>query len=198
VVPSAQDNPTIVAITTVTSDPYTVNWTVATQTKYRVKVYDDATGSPDTSTVFYNSGVQVSAVTNASVPFPTNNVTRHVGVVTYNDEGLASDEDFEQVEVDYVAPPAPTVSMSTTGTDSGVIFVDITNPAPGAGETIADSNEVFRRVAVDGGDGIRIALNIASGGAFNDYGPLSEVVYQYRARAISDATGAGTYGSWTT
>lgn len=198
VTPSAQDNPTVTAITTVTAPTYNVTWTVATQTKYRVKVYDDSGGSPVTSTVFYNSGIQVSAVTSHTTPFPDNNVTRHVGVQTWNDEGLLSDEDTEQLAVEYPSPPTPTVSMSTTGSESGVIWVSINNPTPGGGETVTDSNEVYRRVASEGGDGIRIAEGVAEDGGFNDYGPLSEVVYQYRARAINAGSGTGTYGAWTT
>jgi hypothetical protein len=198
VTPSAQDNPTVTAITTVTAPTYSVTWTVATQTKYRVRVYDDSGGSPVTSTVFYDSGTLVSAVTSHSTPFPDNSVTRHVGVQTWNDEGLLSDEDTEQLAVSYLVPPTPTVSMSTTGSESGVIWVSINNPTPGGGETITDSNDVYRRVASEGGDGIRVAQGVAEDGGFNDYGPLSEVVYQYRARAINAGIGTAAYGAWTT
>lgn len=198
VTPSAQDNPTVTAITTVTGPTYDVVWTVSTQTKYQVKVYADSGGSPVTSSSFYDSGIQVSTVSSHTTPFPDNNVTRHVGVTTWNDEGLQSDEDTEQLEVDYEAPPTPTVANSTTGTESAAIFVNVTNPSPGAGETTTDSNEIYRRVAADGGDGIRVATGVASSGAYTDWGPLSEVVYQYRARAINTGNGTGTYGAWTT
>lgn len=198
VTPSAQDNPTVTAITTVTAPTYSVTWTVATQTKYRVRVYDDSGGSPVTSTVFYDSGTLVSAVTSHSTPFPDNSVTRHVGVVTWNDEGLLSDEDTEQLAVSYLVPPTPTVSMSTTGSESGVIWVSINNPTPGGGETVTDSNEIYRRVAAEGGNGIRVAQGVAEDGGFNDYGPLSEVVYQYRARAVNAGLGTAAYGAWTT
>lgn len=198
VIPSAKDNPTVTAITTVTSPTYDVTWTVATQTRYRVRVYDDSGGSPVTSTVFYDSGQQWSAVTSHSTPFPDNSVTRHVGVVTWNDEALMSNEDTEQLAVLYPVPPTPTVSMSTTGSEFGVIWVAVNNPTPGGGETVTDSNEIYRRVAAEGGDGIRVGQGIAEDGGFNDYGPLSEVVYQYRARAINAGLGTGAFGAWTT
>lgn len=198
IIPSAKDNPTVTAITTVTAPTYDVTWTVATQTKYQLKVYADSGGSPVTSTVYYNSGIQVSAVTSHSTPFPDNSVTRHVGVTTWNDEGLQSTEDTEQLAVSYPVPPTPTVSMSTTGSESGVIWVAVNNPTPGGGETVTDSNEIYRRVAAEGGDGIRVGQGVAEDGGFNDYGPLSEVVYQYRARAINAGLGTAAFGAWTT
>lgn len=116
VTPSAKDNPTITALTTIPAAEYPITWTVATQTKYRVRTYTDVGGAQ--GSLIYDSGIVVSTNTGHVTPFPVNGAVRWVEVVTWNDEGLESDPSADQVTVDYEGPAAPVI---TTG-----VFYDIT------------------------------------------------------------------------
>ena len=125
VIPSAKDNPTITApLTTVTGGNATVTWTVATQTKFQVKIYEDDGGL--TGATIDDSGVITSTDQFYVQAFPVNNVTRWIGVTTWNDEGLKSDEDFEDVTVDYAPPVTPILNLSVL-TDPPGILIDVVN-----------------------------------------------------------------------
>jgi len=196
VIPSGQDNPTITAPTP-TGTPTvgltaTVTWTVSTQTKYRVVVSDTTGGTMDTGTLDFDTGVVVDNITSITASFPTNSVTRYVKVTTWNDEGLASDLDEVDVSVSWTPPSTPTLQV-TADTNDHNLDVVITNPGAGATESY---NDVYRRVAAVGGDGIRVATNVAVDGTFIDWLVGSGVAYEYLARCYAD-TGTTADSAWT-
>lgn len=198
VIPSAQDNPTIDSPTSgaTVGVEGTVNWTVSSQTKYRVVVSDTSSSTDmDAGTLDYDSGIQVSSTTQADVEYP-NTGTRYVRVQTHNDEGLASDIAEVDVTVDHTAPPTPTLSVTADSPSTGAIGVSVTNPAPTGAEPDTDSNDLYRREVGDSDDGIRVATGVAKNGSYTDWAVASGVDYEYRAHAQGD-NGVNAYSAWT-
>ena len=185
-VPSAQDNPTITTPTP-TGTP-----TISSTTSAVVVSDTSSTSDMDAGTLEYDSGVVVTGTKSDVADFPTNSVTRYVRVMTWNDEGLASDIDEVDVSVSYTPPSTPTL-VNTSGTPTGAVTVTITNPGAGATEV---SNDVYRRVGDDSTTEIRIATGVAVDGAYIDYTVASGVTYKYLARCFADN---GTYAdsAWT-
>lgn len=198
VIPSVKDNPLISFPASdgasVTSPSLEIAWTVATQTKYRVRVVDDAGGSPNPGIVDYDSGIVLSSAARVHTAlFPVNSETRQIELTTWNDEGLQSNTVYRIVNVSYTPPSTPTVALSTSAVP-GAIRATITNPAGGATKSY---NDVWRRIVGETSDGIRVAANVDIGGVFTDYAVASGVPYQYRIRTFAD-TGATADGAWTT
>jgi hypothetical protein len=198
VVPSVKVNPSIDQppdLSTVTSAIFDVEWSVTEQLKYQVQVYDDDGGSP--GDVVYDSGVVVSTDDIHTTPFPLNDVTRHVGVQTWNLENLLSTEDVHKVSISYDPPPIPTI-VNTITDPVGAIKITVTNPTPGGGEVDTDSNDIYRRVVNDTDDGVRVAAGVIKNGNFIDWAVASGVNYEYRARALNDINQTTTDSEWTT
>lgn len=134
---------------TVSADPAMVSWSTAGgQDAYQLRRVADNAGSPDTTTVYYDTG-QVNSTTawSASVPFETNNRYEHIQVRVLLD-GLWSSWASIRVLVSYTPPAAPVVTLSVDN-GTGSLWVDITNPTPGSGEPTA----AYNAVEVDDGDG---------------------------------------------
>lgn len=197
VIPSAKDNPTITAPTP-TGTPTVgasalVEWTVTTQTKYRVVVSDTTGGTMDTGTLEYDSGIIIDGVGRSqTASFPTNSVTRYVKVQTWNDEGLASTLDEVDVSVTFTPPATPTL-VNSSNTPAGAITVTVTNPGTGSAE---DYNDIYRREGDDATTEIRVATGVAVDGAFIDYTPRSGVAYKYLAKVFG-TNGSTADSTWT-
>lgn len=192
VVPSAQDNPTITAPLTSVDEPSTiVTWSVASQTKYRVKVFTDAA----LETLAYDSGVITSSSGSHLAEFDSEG-TRYIWVQTWNNEGLASDPDSEDVLVSYDVPPTPTLTATADSPVAGAIRIAISNGSPGAGEIAATSNDIYRREGDDSSTEIRVAANVDSGANWDDYSPASGTTYKYQIVAFSSIN-TQTAGAWT-
>jgi len=202
VVPSGKDNPTITDPATdgfdITTATYPVVWTVNTQTKYRIRVLGDTVGAPDPAIVDYDSGVVNQTATRThTVSLPVNSVTRQIELSTWNDEGLASTVVYRIVDIIFVPPNTPTLTLNAGVAVPGAIRVTINNPGGGAGVPSVASNDIYRRIVGTSGDGIRVAAGHTVGVAFSDYAVASGVSYSYRAKAIT-ATGALAYSAWVT
>lgn len=197
VVPSGKDNPTITIPvsdgTVMDSATETVEWTVATQTKYRLRVVGDIGGTPDLSVVDYDSGIKIgSAVRLDTVLFPTNGADRQIELTTWNDEGLQSTLVYRLVDVSYTPPAVATVTLATDSVVPGAIVVTISNTGTGA---VEDHNDIFRREVGDTGTGIRIAANVDVSGAITDYAVASGVDYEYQAKTYA-TSGAISVSVW--
>lgn len=196
VVPSAKDNPTITdpatngfAITTAT---YTVVWSVATQTKYRIRVIDDNAGVPNPGIVDYDSGVVNSTSARShQISLPVNSETRQIELTTWNDEGLLSTVAYRIVSIAYTPPGTPTLTLSTVAV-AGAIQVTIDNPVGGV---TVGSNDLYRRTVGDTGNGIRVRTNVGYDGVVTDWAVASGIDYSYRAKAIA-TTGATAFSAW--
>lgn len=198
VTPSVKDNPAISVPASngasVASPSFDVSWTVATQTKYRIRVIDDAGGSPNPGIVDYDSGIVSSTTARThTASFPVNSETRQIELTTWNDEGLQSNTVYRIVNVSYTPPSTPSVALSTSAVP-GAIRGTITNPGGGATKS---HNDVYRRVVGDTSAGIRIARDVPISGTFTDYAVASGVPYQYLIRTFA-TTGATAQSAWTT
>lgn len=114
---------------------------------------------------------------------------------TRNLDGLASTEQTVSFTVDFVEPAVPTL-VCTPVPAAGWIAVAITNPTPGGGQPVLSYNDLYRRVASVGGEGIRVASGLASGATYNDWRASSGTAYEYRALAFG-ANGTSIYSAWT-
>ena len=197
VIPSAKDNPTITVPasdgTDITTANFNVEWTVATQTRYRLRVVGSTAGAPNLSVVDFDSGIRVStSVRLDQVEFPVNGQVRHIELTTWNDEGLQSNIVYRRVDVAYTPPAAAAVSLDVDSLVPGAIVVNIENIGTGAAE---DHNDVFRRVVGDTGPGIRIAAGIDVDGGLTDYAVASGVDYEYQVKTYA-TSGAVSFSSW--
>ena len=189
---------------TVSTDPYTVEWTAPAQDAFQVRTVADSGGSPDTGTIYQDTGTIEQPATRArSMPFPTNGRDEHVQV-RVRSGGLWSTYASVVVSVSYTAPAAPTAVVVADNVNAG-IGIAIGNPTPVGSEPTVTSNNVWVRVAAGGradgertvdGDGIRIKTGVANGGAFTDYAAASGVDYEYRIEAVGD-NGTRTSSVWT-
>jgi hypothetical protein len=196
VIPSAKDNPTITDPVNdgddVTTASYTVVWTAATQTKYRIRVIGDSGGTPNPAVVDYDSGMVNQAATRSHLlTFPVNSIRRQIELTTWNDEGLASTVVYRIVDVAFTPPNTPTMTLSVVAV-AGAIQVTIDNPAGGVA---VGSNDLFRRIVGETTDGIRVATGVVVDGVVVDYAVASGVDYEYRTKAIA-GTGATAFSAW--
>lgn len=180
---------------TIPTATYAVVWTSSVQERYQVRtVADDGAGSPNTATVYTDTGEITSAVVKTTtVAFDTNSRDEHVQVRIY-DDGLWSTYDTHAVTVDYDTPAVPT-TVVTADTPTAAITIGATHPTPTGDEPTVTTMDIFRRVTADGGDGIRVAAGVAPDGSHIDYLVASGVDYGYRVRAFGD-NGTSIYSSW--
>lgn len=195
--PSITDPTTDQVLTAAT---YQVVWTSPTHTSYQLRTVADAAGSPDTGTVYTDSGEVVSAADTAVAAFNTNSRFEHIQVRVKAD-GLWSDWASKRVEVDYATPTVPTLVATEVGS---TVSVAVTNPPPTT-EPAVTGNDVYVRVKAGGlqdlqrtvdDDGIRIAANIGENATHIDRSPASGVIYEYRIKAYGN-NGTFIFGAWT-
>lgn len=167
---------------TVNTNPYTVAWSTPVQTAYQVRTVADAAGSPDTGTVYTDTGEITSTSRSASVAFATQQ-WEHVQV-RVRSGGLWSSWASHRVNVSYTPPPTPTFTLTADST-VGSITVAITNPAPGAGEPDVTGNDVYRQT-VGTSDGVRVAADVAPNGSYVDWLVAHRTEYEYWVTALGD------------
>lgn len=125
VIPSTQVNPTITFPPdsgTVNEARVTVTWTVAEQTAFRVALYIFGVVQSD-------SGKIQSTATSYEIPMDVVPFNWSVIVWTWNSEGLVSSPVQSNFAVVFVAPPAPTLTVTPLPA-SGIMRVAIANPDP--------------------------------------------------------------------
>lgn len=172
-------------------------WSTPNQDGHQVRKLADATGSPNTATVYSDTGTSLEASAtprNHPLEFPVNNRWEHLQV-RIKHGGLWSTWASVRVQVSYTPPPVPTLTLTVNNSD-GTISVAITNPAPGAGEPMVTANRVFRRKLGDTGNGDRLATNVTPSGTFVDVWADSHQPYEYRAEALG-ANNTSTFSTWT-
>ncbi len=191
------DGPTITAPTagqTISAETFEVAWSTPSQTDFQVRTVADDAGSPDTGTVFTDTGEVASVSTRSrEVGFDTDGRDEWVQVRT-KDGGLWSDWASVDVEVSYTVPATPTVTVAASDV-LGHLSVSVSHPAPTGGEPAVTAHDVWRRVTAEGGDGIRVASDVAPSLAWPDWAVASGVDYEYRVRARGD-NGTSVYSEW--
>jgi len=180
---------------TVAQNTGTLEWSVPTQTSFQVRKVADLAGSPNTATVYYDSGEVVSTgARSAALTFPTNNRWEHLQV-RIKAAGLWSTWASVRVQVAYTPPAVPT-AVVTSNTPTGAVTIAATHPTPAGAEPAVTSFDVYRRVNGDLGDGIRRAATVTPAGSFVDWAVKSAVVYQYRVQDHGD-NNTSSYSAWT-
>lgn len=188
--------PTITSPTagsTIASASDTVDWSAPSQTSYQVRKVADSAGSPDTGTVYYDSGEVVDALSrSAALTFPTNSRWEHIQV-RIKASGLWSAWASVRVQVSYTPPATPT-AVVTANTPSGAVTITATHPTPTGSQPTITAMDVYRREG-SSGEGFCVAADVAPGGSFIDYAVASGVAYQYRVEDTGD-NGTSTFSAW--
>lgn len=168
-----------------------VAWTISSQEAWRVRRVADASGAPDESTIYWDSGEQVDTVARAAqLVFEVNGRPEWVQV-QIKDGGLWSDWVSVNGEVSYSPPPVPVVEMEPDPA-TGSLLVKITNPAPAPGDPAAVWNDVY----VDDGNGEeRRAEAVAVNSDWRYWTPRSGRDYRYAIRVVGVAANGTTSSS---
>lgn len=184
---------------------FNVGWTASEQDAYQLRRVADDTGSPDTSTVYSDTGtVSAPSARSRSVEFPTNSRFEHIQLRVQKD-GLWSSWSSIRVEVDYTVPPASTVTITAVSA-AQALQVNVTAGTPAGLEPTPTVYDLYVRIASGGradldrpvgGSGIRIAQGVAVADATVDYRVVEGFDYEYLVRTFGEN---GTYidSSWIT
>jgi hypothetical protein len=195
--------PTIItpaASATITTAVYSVTWSVGAQTDYQVRRVADDSGSPDTSTVYEDSGETTDSDTRSyDVTFTVDGRTEHVQV-RVKVAGVWTVWASAIVTTDFSPPDTPTLALTADSTN-GKITVAVTVPS-GSGPD-ATTFDIYRAEESDGTGGIRIyrdgLITTAGGvgtGSYDDYTPAVNIDYYYQA-VVKASTGAPASSAWT-
>ena len=179
---------------TISTENYTVEWSAAEQDDYQLRRVADDAGSPDTGTVYFDTGTVASSSTRSlSVEFPDNDRWEHIQLRVRR-SGLWSPWASVRVEVSYTPPATPT-AVVVADTPEGAIGVSADHPTPGTGEPDVVSMDVRRRNVGDSGSGIRIAAGVAPSGTHVDWTVASGKPYEFAVRAYGD-NGTSVTSAW--
>lgn len=178
---------------TVDDSTYTVVWSAPNQTNYQARRVADSSGSPDTSTVYEDSGTLASAVARAyQLDFPTNGRYEHIQVrIEY--QGLWSTWADVRVDVSYTAPEIPGVTVTSDST-AATMTVTWTAPTPSGGEPSTASANVWVRGGPEGT--IRIAAAQSAAGSYVYRTPASGLAYEFQVVAVG-TNGVTAASDWT-
>lgn len=181
---TAATTPSSLAITSpangsTVSASITLNWSTPSQTSYQVRRIGDIAGSPDTSTIYFDTGeVFATAIRSLVVSMPVTGRYENVQVrIKYS--GLWSAWINVRLLVSYVQPSPGTVAV-TPNSANGSLAITTTPATVGSGEPTPISVDIYVRVLGDPTVGIRIAANQPPSGTFNWFGPASGVTYAIR------------------
>lgn len=184
---------------TITTNTYTVDWTVTEQTAYQIRVVADDAGSPDTSTVYQTvsggGGPRSHALT-----FPTNEIWLHPQIrVQVN--GLWSDWDSIRNFIEFTPPATPILSVVAGAEWStvGAVTITVTNPTPEGDQPDVVSNDLWRRrINPDTAEAIGDEVELVAGitGPFVDWKVASGHSYAYSAVANGD-NGTTSQSDWS-
>ncbi len=190
VVPSVKVNPTITSPTAaqvIGTSSVTCTWTVAEETKFRIRLNITA------GALVYDSGWVTSTALTYTIPYSLVNATSYtITLDTANLEGLPSSDVTVQFSTSFTPPSTPTLAVAANSA-AGAVTVAITNPA---GAPSVQSQDLFRRVVGDTSAGIRIGATLSPGVTVQDWKAVHGVNYEYQVLATS-TTGSTATSTWT-
>jgi hypothetical protein len=180
---------------TVTSNPYTVTWSCPDQGDgYQVRTVRDNSGSPDTGTVYQDTGlVADSAARSVSMTFGTNSRYEHVQVRVKN-SGTFSSWASVRVQVSWTAPATPTVAVTANSAVAYVLVV-ATHPTPSGSQPAVSYEDIYRATDVNGTGAIRIATHRTPHSQYRDYAVSAATNYYYQVKAVA-TTGTTANSAW--
>jgi hypothetical protein len=166
---------------TIAAPTSTLQWTVTNQDAYQARSVADSAGSPDTNTVYTDTGEVVStSARTCLLAFPVNGRVEHVQLrVKYL--GIWSAWATAKVTVSWTGPAKPVCSV-VPQTTPGCIRVGCLYFSPGGSYPAPTSYDVFRSEDA-GATYIRIAKDLDPDERYDDYAVGSGVEYHYYVRA---------------
>lgn len=168
---------------TVAVTPSAVTWSTPTQDAYEVRRVKDVAGSPDTTTVYFDTGTVTDAVSRTlSTTFETNSRYEHVQV-RVRASGLWSAWASVRVFVSWTAPAVANVTV-TVGARS--IAVAYSQPAPSGSQPAVASVNVW--VNENGTGSKRLARGLPVTGTWVFETPASGKSYTFRVEAVGTST----------
>lgn len=181
------------------------DWSVTAQDSYQVRRVADSAGTPDTGTVYFDTGEVVDAAARTiALTFGTNGRTEHVQI-RVKVSGLWSDWTDSIHPVSYTPPAVPLLTVAAVAAPGETVLsgfeVDITQPTPTGSEPAVISADIFRR-EIDGagneiaGSNIRVATALAANATWTDWTFVSDSIYQYQAVGVA-ANGTSTPSAWS-
>lgn len=200
ITPSAKINPVIDEPDdgeTVGTATKNAEWTVAEMSAYLLELLNAAG-----DTVLWTPGWVTGVVARVRTIAYTlaNGDSYKLRLTTKNADGLTSDPDIVDFDVDYVEPATPILDVDTS--DNLKAILTITNPAPVGDQPAAASNRIWRRPEGDTSDGRLLVdssgtpIVVASDGSHDDWYIGSLETFEWRVETTG-ANGTVTFGAWT-
>lgn len=163
-----------------------IDWSYPEQGAYQVRRVADDDGSPDTGTIYFDTGETDdpdNLVRSLALTFETNNRYEHVQLRTKLD-GVWSDWADVRVLVSYTPPPAPQPVVSR-GDDGASIAIAYSVPEPEGDEPAATSVDIW--YSTDGGvTATRYWAGLDVAGNVTYPVPCSGLDYVWQAVAFAD------------
>jgi hypothetical protein len=158
-------------------------WSTSDQDSYQWRRVADDAGSPDTDTIYADSGEVPNAETrSAPLAFAVNNRTEHLQVRVKFDS-LWSEWVSVAVDVSYTPPPVPEVVLSADPATASLLVM-ITNPAPEDDDPAAAYNDIY----IDDGSGEeRKAMQQPANTPWRYWTPVSGRDYAGAVRVVAVA-----------
>lgn len=184
---------------TVDADPYLAQWSTPDQDAYQLRTVADLAGSPDTATVYTDTGVVESATDRSRlVAFPVEGRDEHLQIRERVD-GLWSEWKSIIASVSYTRPALTTLTVLPGTASIGLTY---SQPTPTGSQPVVTSVDVlvrtvsgvdqYRPVGVE----VRLATGLPATGTWLDETPASDVEYEYAVRAFG-ANGTSSITAWT-
>jgi hypothetical protein len=190
--------PVLDAPATITGSSAVIDWTVAAQAAYQVRVLTSADAE------LFSTGKVTGAVTEVTLGyvFSDGQTGLKVELTTWNAFDVPGLDTNTGISVSYTPPATPTLTV--TANAAGYMSVAIADPTPAGSQPTVVTHDIFVRVAAGGrqvgerpvgGDGIRISTGTATNGTYLDYAAATGTDFEYRT--LARAGTATTYSEWT-
>jgi hypothetical protein len=177
----------------VSSATAVVAWSTPDQDAYQLRTVADDGGSPDTGTVYTDTGtVESPSARSRSVTFPTTGRFEHVQLRVRND-GLWSPYRSNRFEVSYTPPAVPTIDTLTGDPPGATITVAWTHPAPTGSQPTVVQTRIERDPPLPTADG---TADVVAAGPFVDRTVGSGVEHAYRVVAVA-SNSTETASTWS-
>ncbi len=190
----APSTPTITAPTVgaTVSNSATLSWSAPSQTHYQARRVGDNAGTPDTGTIYYDTGEIASvALRTLTVAFETNNRYEHVQVRVKN-AGLWSSWATARVFVSYTSVAPGTVTLAADSTTASLEVTTVAGAVVGGAPTPV-SIDIYVRDTSIRGYGQRMAKALVPGGVWRWWTPASGIEYAVRSLTL----GSNGSTSWS-
>jgi hypothetical protein len=187
---TASTAPADPAITTPTSGAtvsanVTFTWSAPAQTDYQVRKVRDVGGTPDTTTIYYDSGdVISSSIRSVILLMPTNNRYEHLQVRIKN-AGSWSNWVSVRVLASYIQPSPGTLAI-VVDDPNAAITITTTAAAVGGGEPTPIYIEIFIKEVGAAGYGDCYSPKIAPTGVWIWHAPAHGIPYEIRSLTTGD------------